>query len=79
MAPGASVVVPEKPLTRTIGVGVFAVVIAIGAGVEVLARRRGGRYVTLVDAVDWLRGRRTGKLLLFAGWAFTGWHFFVRR
>jgi hypothetical protein len=66
-------------VTRAIGVGVFALVVALGASVEVLARRRVGRYVTLVDTVDWLRGRRTGQLLLFAGWAFTGWHFFVRR
>jgi hypothetical protein len=64
---------------RAIGVGVFVLVAALGVGVEVLARRRAGRFVTLVDTVDWLRGRRTGQLLLFAGWAFTGWHFFVRR
>ena len=66
-------------MTRAVGVGVFALVAALGVGVEVLARRRVGRFVTLVDTVDWLRGRRMGQLLLFAGWAFTGWHFFVRR
>jgi hypothetical protein len=66
-------------VTRAIGVGVFVALIAIGVCVEMLARRRSDRYVTLADAVDWLRARRSGRLLLFAGWAFTGWHFFVRR
>ena len=65
-------------MTRFIGFGLLGAICAAAAIGHFVALRSNGRYPNLIEAVDWLQARRSGRALLFAGWAFAGWHFFVR-
>ncbi len=43
---------------------------------EIISVRR--RSVTLGQLVRWLTGYNAARWVLFLGWAWLGWHFFVR-
>ena len=65
-------------MTRAIGFGLFVAIFGAAALGHLVALRSEGRFPNLIEAVDWLQARRSGRALLFVGWAFAGWHFFVR-
>jgi hypothetical protein len=65
-------------MTRGVGFGVFVAIVVAAAVGHAIGMRRGHEHPDLVEAVDWLQTRRWGRALLFVGWAFAGWHFFVR-
>ena len=65
-------------MTRLLGLGLFVAVFAAAAAGHAIGMRKGEHIPDLVEAVDWLQSRRWGRALLFIGWAFAGWHFFVR-
>ena len=65
-------------MSRAVGFGLLVSICAAAAAGHLIALRSNGRYPNLIEAVDWLQSSRAGRALLFAGWAFGGWHFFVR-
>jgi hypothetical protein len=65
-------------VTRAIGVGVFAAISVVGAAIDLLNRRRTSQGPNVTQALDWLQARSVGQIAVFAMWAFSGWHFFVR-
>jgi hypothetical protein len=65
-------------VTRALGFGVFVAIFVAAALGHAIGMRKGDHHPDLVEAVDWLQSRRWGRSLLFVGWAFAGWHFFVR-
>ena len=65
-------------MSRALGFGVFLAVLVAAVVGHAIGMRRGDKHPDLVEAVDWLQTRRWGRALLFVGWAFAGWHFFVR-
>ena len=65
-------------MSRALGLGLFTAVFVLAAIGHAIGMRKGEEIPDLVEAVDWLQSRRWGRALLFAGWAFAGWHFFVR-
>jgi sirohydrochlorin ferrochelatase len=45
---------------------------------EVHCHRSGPRWTSLSELVSRLGGRRPGRIVLVALWAFVGWHVFAR-
>jgi hypothetical protein len=62
---------------RTVTIALWVAIVVVAGGLEVAARR-GQRLPTLGAIGTAVTRRRTGRLLLFAVWAWSGWHFFVR-
>lgn len=65
-------------MTRVIGLAVFAAIAGFGVAFDQLSRRGISTGPNFTQLVDWLDARVAGRAVLFIGWAFTGWHFFVR-
>ena len=51
---------------------------AAGVVWEVRCHRSGSRWTSLSDLGSRLGGRRPGRIVLVALWAFVGWHVFAR-
>jgi hypothetical protein len=65
-------------MTRFLGVAVFLAILGIGVVLDQLSRRGRSAAPSFTQLIDWLEARRAGRLILFIGWGFAGWHFFVR-
>ena len=65
-------------MTRFVGAAVFAAIGCAAVALDILNRRSTRSGPTFSQALSWLQARRAGQLYVFALWAFTGWHFFVR-
>lgn len=62
---------------RTFDAGIFLLLLAAAVALDAVARERAG-----IPTVRWMGRRvmstRGGRLALWFGWAWLGWHFFVR-
>ena len=61
---------------RTLTFAGYAVLAGAAVLLELVARRRGG--VNLGAVLRWLTARWPGRVVLLLGWAWLGWHLFVR-
>ncbi len=52
----------------------YAVIVTTGLIVGVLAHRS-NRIATVGDVIDWILQTRSGRIALFAAWAWLGLHF----
>ncbi len=52
----------------------YAVIVATGLIVGILSHRS-NRIATVGDVIDWILQTRSGRIALFAGWAWLGLHF----
>jgi hypothetical protein len=64
--------------SREITVAGFVALAALGAVLELLARRPGSRIPPLGVAIRRIMSTRSGRVGLVAGWAWLGLHFFAR-
>jgi Family of unknown function (DUF6186) len=64
--------------TRTLTIAVFAFLIAAMFVLEFLARRPGSRIPTVGQWLGYLMRARIGRVLIFLGWWWLGWHYFAR-
>ena len=62
----------------TFGYTVYAVMVALLALWGVFTELRSPRYTTLDGIVTRLIRHRLWRWAVWAGWAFAGWHLFVR-
>lgn len=53
----------------------YAVILICGLAVEMLARHPGSVVPTLSDLVRWVLRTRSGRIGIFAAWAWLGLHF----
>lgn len=52
----------------------YGVIVAMGLAIGVTAHRSGGP-APIGDVIDWVLQTRSGRIALFAGWAWLGLHF----
>jgi Family of unknown function (DUF6186) len=64
--------------TRVLTIAIFAIVIAAMFALEFLARRPGSRIPTVGQWLGYLMRPRIGRVLIFLGWWWLGWHYFAR-
>lgn len=64
-------------MTREVTVAGYVLVVVIGLGLELVARRT-GRLVTFEEMLAAALRRWPVRVLLQAGWLWVGWHVFVR-
>jgi hypothetical protein len=57
---------------------VWAVLAVALIGLEVAAHTRRDRVPAMTDVLDWLARTSPGRWFLVLGWAWLGWHWFVR-
>ncbi|HEX4015211.1 MAG TPA: DUF6186 family protein [Frankiaceae bacterium] len=61
-----------------IGITGYAVLLALVIALAIVARRPGVPVATGSRLIASIRRTRTGRILLVLGWAWVGWHLFVR-
>ncbi len=61
-----------------VGILGYCLVFAALAGLTLAARRPGTPIATGTGLIASVRRTRTGRILLALGWAWVGWHLFVR-
>lgn len=61
-----------------IGLTGYCVLFAVMIGLAVAARRPGVPVASGDKLIAGIRRTRTGRILLVLGWAWVGWHLFVR-
>jgi hypothetical protein len=61
-----------------IGITGYCVLLALLIGMTIAARRPGVPIASGSRVVASIRRTRTGRILLVLGWAWVGWHLFVR-
>ncbi|MDQ3570432.1 MAG: DUF6186 family protein [Actinomycetota bacterium] len=66
------------PLSATVLVCGFAVLLAAVVALEMRARLGSGNQPTLADVVDAALGHRAGRAAVLLSWLWVGWHLFVR-
>jgi hypothetical protein len=62
----------------TVGYAIYALIAALWVSWAVYTRVRRPRFATLDDVVTRLFRHRFWRWAVWAGWAFAGWHLFVR-
>jgi hypothetical protein len=62
----------------TVGYAIYAVIAALWVLWAVYTQLRHPRFATLDDVVTLLMRHRFWRWAVWAGWAFVGWHLFVR-
>jgi hypothetical protein len=70
-------------LTRIVAISVFCLAVALGAGVEVAARRAGSKVPSLASMAGFVMRYRAGRMpvgriAVYGFWWWIGWHFFAR-
>ena len=61
--------------SRAVTAAVLCAIAALALALSLLGRTR---VPTLGALIGWLSRHWTGRVLLFAVWAWSGWHFFAR-
>lgn len=61
--------------TRTVTLVGYGAIVLGGAAVEIAAHRREGSGLTFGQLLAWTLHTRSGRLALFAAWAWLGLHF----
>lgn len=64
-------------MTRLVTVAGYVLVVVLGLGLELVARRT-RRLATFEEVLDAALRRWPLRMLLQAGWLWIGWHVFVR-
>lgn len=64
-------------MTRVVTVAGYALIVVVGLGLELIARRS-RRLASFGEMLTVALGRRPLRVLLQAGWLWIGWHVFVR-
>lgn len=64
--------------SHDITVAGYAMIVAAGAGLEVLAHRPGSRIPPIRRVFRRLMQTRSGRVGVVAAWAWVGMHYFVR-
>jgi hypothetical protein len=64
--------------SSTLGYAIYAVIAVLIVLWGVLTEVRGPRYATFDDIVTRLMRHPFWRWAVWAGWAFVGWHLFVR-
>ena len=62
----------------SVGILGYCLVVAVLVGLAFAARRPGVPIATGSALLASIRRTRTGRILLSLGWAWVGWHLFVR-
>jgi hypothetical protein len=61
-----------------IGITGYCLLLALLVGMTLVARRPGVPIASGSRLITTIRRTRTGRVLLALGWAWVGWHLFVR-
>ena len=64
-------------MTRVVTVAGYALIVVVGLGLELIARRS-RRLASFGEMLTVALGRRPLRVLFQAGWLWIGWHVFVR-
>jgi hypothetical protein len=64
--------------SHAVGITGYSVLLALLIGLALAARRPGVPIASGSRLIASVRRTRTGRILLVLGWAWVGWHLFVR-